>query len=231
MLNDDKTEFIVIASRHLLNKAAVNTIRVGDCDVSKVSVVRDLGAWFDDQLTMAVHITKICSAAFYHLHNIRRIRKYLSMDSAATLIHSFGSSRTDYFTSLLYGVPKCHIGKLQRVQNAAARLVVMQGKFCHMTPVLNQLHWLPVSLRINFKILRLTFKAIHELAPSYINDLVKIKPLNLRYRLRSNDGILLSHPNFKTLKTLGDRAFVASAPKLWNHLPLEIRMAKSVDTF
>ena len=106
----------------------------------------------------------------------------------------------------------------------------MQGKFCHITPVLHQLHWLPVSFRINFKILLLTFKAIHGLAPSYINDLVKIRPLNSRYRLRSNDGILLSHPNFKTFKTLDDHAFVASAPKLWKDLPLEIRMARSVDT-
>ena len=152
------------------------------------------------------------------------------MDSAVTLIHSFVSSLIDYCYSLFYGVPKCHIGKLQRVQNAAARLVIMQGKFCHITPVLNQLHWLPVSFHINFKILLLTFKAIHELAPSYINDLVKIKPLNLRYRLRSNDRILLSHQNFKTLKTLGDRAFITSVPKLWNDLPFEIRMAKSVDT-
>ena len=71
MLNDDKTELIVTASRHLLKRAAVNTIRVGDCHVSKVSVVRNLGARFDDQLTMAVHITKICRAAFYLLHNIR----------------------------------------------------------------------------------------------------------------------------------------------------------------
>ena len=63
MLNDDKTEFIVIASRHLLKKTVINTVRVGDCDIGKVSVVRNLGAWFDDQLTMAVHITKICNAA------------------------------------------------------------------------------------------------------------------------------------------------------------------------
>lgn len=194
-------------------------------------MVRNLGAWFDDQLTMAVHITKICSAAFYHLHNIRRIRKHLSMDSAATLIHSFISSRIDYCNSLLYGVPKCHIDKLQRVQNAAARLVVMQGKFCHITPVLLLLHWPPVSFRINFKVLLLTFKAIRKSAPSYINDLVKSKPLNSRYGLLSNDGILLSYPNNKTLKTLGDRAFVVSAQKLWNDLPSEIRMAKSVDTF
>ena len=95
--------------------------------------------------------------------------------------------------------------------------------------MLHQLHWLLVPFRTNFKIFLFTFKAIHELAPSYINDHVKIKPLNSRYRLRSNDGILLSHRNFKTLTTLGDRAFVASAPKLWNDLPLEIRMAKSVD--
>ena len=100
MLNDDKSELIVTASRHLFKKAAVNTIRVGDSDVSKVSVVRNLGARFDDQLTMAVHITKICGAAFYHLHNIRRIRKYLSMDAAATLIHSFVSSRIDYCNRL-----------------------------------------------------------------------------------------------------------------------------------
>ena len=117
ILNNEKTEFIVIASRHLFKKAAVNTIRVGDCDVSKVSVVRNLGAWFDDELTMAVHITKMCSAAFYLLRNIRRIGKYLSMDAAAPLIHFFVSSRIDYCNSLLYGVPKCHIDKLQRVQN------------------------------------------------------------------------------------------------------------------
>ena len=152
------------------------------------------------------------------------------MDSAEALIHSFISSRIDYCNSLLYGVPKCHIDKLQRVQNAAARLV-MQVKFCHITPVLHQLHWLPVLFRINFKVLLLTFKAIRKLAPSYINDLVKIKPLNSRYGLRSNDGILLSHPNFKTLTALGDRACVASAPKLRNDLPSDIRMAKSVDTF
>ena len=98
------------------------------------------------------------------------------MDAAATLIHSFVSGPIDYCNSLLYDVPKCHIDKLQRVQHVAARLVVMEGKFCDIIPVLHQLHWLPFSFRINFKILLLTFKAILELAPSYINDLVKLEP-------------------------------------------------------
>ena len=183
-----------MASRNLLEKAVVNTIRVGDCDLSKVTVMRNLGAWFDDQLTMAVHITSICSATFNHSHNIRRTLILL----LSTLIHLFVSSRMDYCNSPLYGLPKSQLDKLQRVQKAAARLVVMQGKFCHITPVPLQLHWLPVSFRINFKILLLTFQAIHGLAPSYISDLVRIKPLNSGYSLWSDNGTLLSYPNLKT---------------------------------
>ena len=192
MLNDDKPEFIVIASRHLLKKGCCWHYQ-GRRLQCKHSVCRAEFGCVVRWKTYYAHITKICSAAFHHLHNIRCIRKYLSVDAAAIQIHSFVSSRIGYCNSLLYGVPKCHIDKLQRVQNAAARLVVMQGKFCHLTPMLHQLHWPPVSFRINFKILPVTFKAIYELAPSYIKEFVKIKPLHLRYRLQSNDRMLLSH--------------------------------------
>ena len=85
MFNDDKTDFIVIASRHRLKKDYCQYHQVGDCDVAKMNIVQNLGAWFNDQFTMAIHITKTCSAAFYHLHNLRRIRKYLSMNVAVTL--------------------------------------------------------------------------------------------------------------------------------------------------
>ena len=179
---------------------------------------------------MAVHITKIYSVAFCHLHNIIRTREYLSTDGAVTLIHFFVCSRIDYCNSLLYGVPMYRLGKLQRRHNVAARLVVSRGKLCLITPVLHQLHWLTALFRINFKSLLIAFKAIHGLAPYYISNLVKIKPLNSRFNLRSNNETLLSHPNVKTLATLGNRAFVASAHKLWNSLPLEISMAKSVDS-
>jgi hypothetical protein len=95
--------------------------------------VRNLGTWFDEKFTLATHITKISGATFYHLHNIRRIRKYLSQDAAETLIQSFITSRVDYCNSLLYGVPAYQLDsvspkklrELQRGQNAAARLVFM----------------------------------------------------------------------------------------------------------
>ena len=89
----------------------------------------------------------------------------MSQDAAETLIHSFITSRVDYCNSLLYGVPAYQLDKLQRVQYAAAMLVFMEHKFCHITPLLLKLHWLPVKFRVNFKIPLITFKAIHGLAP------------------------------------------------------------------
>ena len=192
-LDDDKTEFIIIGTRQQLSKVKINNIVMGESEIKPVSSVRNLGAWFDDKCSMAIHITKMCSSSFYHLHNIRRIRNYLSQDAAESWIHSFITCRVDYCNSLLYGVPAYQLEKLQRVQNAAARLIFKEHKFCHITPLLQNLHWLPVKFRINFKILLITFKAIHGLAPMYVQDLMSTK-LNGRYALRSSSEILLKSP-------------------------------------
>ena len=110
---------------------------------------------------MTDHINKACNAAFYHSLNLRRIKKDLSRDSLITLVHAFITSRLDYCNGLLFGLPNVQIAKLQHVQNAAARLILGIGKFSHITPALYELHWLPVSLRIDYKILLLTFKCFY----------------------------------------------------------------------
>ena len=138
-------------------------------------------------------------------------------------------SRIDYCNSLLYGLPSVHLSKLQRVQNAAARLICGTPRFEHITPVLCDLHWLPIKLRISFKILILTFKAIHGLAPDYIN-LIRIRNIE-RYGLRSRNGITLNCSSVKLKKTLGDRAFLSAAPTLWNKLPLHIRKTANFTHF
>ena len=92
-----------------------------------------------------------------------------------TLVHAFVTSRLEYCNSLLYGLPKYLISKLQRAQNAVARLITNTRKYDHIIPALHNLHWLPVFYRIYFKILIITFKAIYNMSPSYINNLVSVK--------------------------------------------------------
>ena len=116
------------------------------------------------------------------------------------------------------------------MQNAAARLIHRAPRFCHITPLLVDLHWLDIKSRIDFKVTLLTFKAIHGQAPAYICELVNLKP-NSSYGLRSNNKMLLSTLNFRTLPTLGDRAFAAAAPKLWNAIPLSIRQEQNLEHF
>ena len=228
MINDDKTEFLLVGTRQQLDKLDSCSITVGNNRISPSPCVRNLGSWFDSNLSMTDHINKACNAAFYHLHNSRRIKKYLSRDSLITLAHAFITSRLDYCNGLLFGLPNVQIAKLQRVQNAA-RLILGFGKFSHITPALYELHWLPVSLRIDYKILLLTFKCIYGLAPTYLSDLISIKSNSL-YNLRSTGKLLLDHPKGKMLTTLGARSFSAAAPKLWNELPVELRQATSLNS-
>ena len=168
-LNDNKTEFIIIGTRQQLAKVSVDSLCIGDEIIKPSSVVKNLGSWFDTQLKMDIHINKCCKAAFFHLFNIRRIRKFLSFDTTQILINAFVTNRLDYCNGLLYGLPANQICKLQQVQNSAARLICNIGRFDHITPALCKLHWLPVRYRINFKILLITYKAINGLAPEYIS--------------------------------------------------------------
>ena len=141
------------------------------------------------------------------------------------------ASMLDYRNSLLYGVSEYQIRKLQEVLNAMAWLVYCAPKYCNITPVLRELHWLPVRLRIDFKILHISFKIPQGLAPSYLKTLVSTLPAS-HYQLRRNDsGIWLASPRFRTKKTIGDRAFMVAAPVLWSSLPLSVRLARKVNIF
>ena len=113
-------------------------------------------------------------------------------------------------------------------KSTAARLVWLTNKYDHITPVMMQLHWLPVKERINFKILLTTFKALYGINPLYLCEL--ISPYQPRRALRSSDRLLLEQPAYK-LKSYGSRAFSVCAPGLWNKLTLEIKSSISVPEF
>ena len=174
MLNDDKTEFLLLGTKQQLAKVDINSITVGESVVNTKPVVRNLGSWFDSQLSMSTHIRKLCSSAFFHLHNISRIRKFLSPVETKYLVHEFVTSRVNYCNSLLCDLPTSQLNKFQRVLNTAARLVCCAPRFSHITPLIYELHWLPLKQRIHFKIL-FAFKAIYSITPTYIQNLVSLK--------------------------------------------------------
>ena len=124
---------------------------------------------------MSTHINKLCSTAFFYLHNIQGIRKYFDQKSLLTLLLAFITSRLDYCNSVLYGLPNTEISKLQRFNNAAARTVTFSSKFSHVIPVLCELHWLPVRFRISFKMLLIVFKSLLGQTPLYISNLISVR--------------------------------------------------------
>ena len=191
--------------------------------------MRNLGVIFDENLGMHQHVSKVCRTAYFHLHNIARIRNYLNHRAACTLIHAFITSHIDYCNSLLYGIPSYLLNKLQRVQNSAARLVLHLRKYEHITPALVQLHWLPVKFRINFKVLLTVSKVLNGKAPKYIEEMITVNT-NARYNLRSADNFMLKVPSYKC-KTFGGHAFPVYAPRLWNTLPLELRLVGNINLF
>ena len=96
MIIDDKTEFLFIGTRKQLTKIDTScSITVGERDIDPGLCARNLGVWFDSQLNISIHVTGLCNAAFYHLHNIRWIKKYFSRNSLVKLIHAFIICRLD----------------------------------------------------------------------------------------------------------------------------------------
>ena len=227
-LNPAKTEFLLIGHERQRGKYLdLFPLSLMNEPTQPSKTARNLGVTFDQNFNFKSHISKVCSSCYYHIRDLRRIRKHLNLEQAKTLATSLIMSRLDYCNSLLQGLPGTDIQKLQRVQNTLARVVMRRPRLTHSAPLRRALHWLPVSFRIQFKISFLTYRLLTLKQPSYLSSLIsEAIPCRL---LRTNKGLLLSVPRVKT-KT-GSRAFSSCAPVLWNDLPLSVRSAESASVF
>ena len=227
-LNDDKTEFLIITTKHRMNMFADVKIQIGDSDINPSLSARNLGVIFDSKLSHELHVNSICKKAYSQIRAIGSIRKYLDKPSTEKLVNSLVTVHLDYCNSLLYGISSQQMCRLQKIQNTAARLILRLRKYDHISAALRDLHWLPVRKRIVFKILLTVYKVTIGQAPSYISDmLTTYKPSR---SLRS--GTL---PSFRVpmtrLASFGDRCFAKVAPSLWNSLPDSVKTSDSVPIF
>ena len=159
-------------------------------------------------------INIICKSCFYHIHDLRRIRRHTPLSTAKTISNALSSSRLDYCNSLIYHIAKQDLSKLQRVQNCLARVVLRAPRFSPSLPLFRQLHWLPVNYRIKFKMSTLAYRAIAIHQPPYLASLLHFS--NIARQLRSSTSQQLSIP--RTKLNLGKRAFSVDAPIIWNEL-------------
>jgi hypothetical protein len=195
-------------------------------DTTPTTSARNLGVVFDKNFNFRCHISQVCSSCYYHIRDMRRIRRHLSLDNAKCLASALVSSRLDYCNSLLFDIADKDMKRLQRVQNCLARVVTRSTPLAHSTPLRQSLHWLPVQFRIEFKINVLTFKSLSTGQPSYLCDILN-KSIQSR-SLRSNKGLRLLIPRVRT--NMGKRAFSSCAPFLWNKLPISLRSATLLAT-
>ena len=153
-LNEEKTEVIVFLSKSYDTSGIDDfSLKIGDKVITSTSVVRNLGIYMDTHLSMDQQVNNICKSTMFHVRRVGQLSKYLDRPATEKLIHAVISSRLDYANSLLFGATTSQLSRLQAIQNTAARIVYRVSKFSHITPVLKELHWLPIKMRINLKIL------------------------------------------------------------------------------
>ena len=223
-LNPEKTEFIIIGQKAIRKSLAPNfPVPLPQNNISPSVVVKNLGVIFDSDNYFDNHVAKVCRACYYHLRDLRRIRKFLGVETAILLANAMVNSRLDYCNSLLYGVSKSNIAKLQRVQNALCRIIFRLDKMSHVTPFLKKLHWLPIQHRILFKYNLLVFKAINLSQPPYLSALIRSSSLTCGNRLSISSTCPKKH--------IGRRGFAVAAPAEWNKLPQTVRSQQTIDGF
>ena len=214
-LNGDKTEFIWIGSKGKLRRVQPNPLSVSGVLVVPSVVVRNLGVYIDGKLSMKDHINKLARTCFFQLRQLHTIRRSLTKEATRLLLHAFVVSRLDYCNVLFTGLPFQSLGRLQLIQNAAARLFGGLRKYDHVTTTMKtELHWLRIPERINFKLSTLVYKALLCIPVS--------DNFHLSSHRSADRGDLLVLRTYTA--TYGKRAFSTA----WNTLPVEIHQSETL---
>ena len=170
-------------------------------------------------------VSETCKASYFHICALRHIRSSLTTEACKTVAAAIVCSRLDYCNSLLVGTSVSNLARLQLVQNTLARVVAQKSRFCHITPILADLHWLPVRHRINFKIARYCISNSHPiLLPSIVPRYVPTQSL------RSSSSLSISIPSRKTAMARS-KSFSSVASDTWNKLPCHLLSIYALPAF
>ena len=177
---------------------------------------------------MKQHISSLCRTTFLAFRRIASICPFLSNSSIEKLVLSMITSGLDYCNATFAGVADEQISRMQKIQNNAARLILKKSKRDHVTPLLKELHWLPVKYCIQYKLTTLTFRRFHGTLPPYLSSSLCTYQPSRSLRSSTDRLLKISKTN---LKTFGERSFGYNAPTVWNSLPADLRASPSLPAF
>ena len=229
-MNESKTEFIYFGWPSQLEKCIGTSINVNGEEIMRANTTKYLGAYLDSKLDFREHIKVKCRAAMLNIYKIRAARKNLTRSACNKLMVSLVLSHLDCANSLLGNLLKTSIRKMQLVQNIAARITLGKRKYDSATSCLQKLHWLPIQHRIEFKIISLVHKCLHNNAPPYLQRLIEhTRPT--RKGLQSEEDITRLLVPRTSRKTFASRSFSVLGPQLWNDLPRNLHRIDNYASF
>ena len=208
-INPSKSEVMLLSTPQRcksLHQGGLTSVSIAGTNIKFSDKITTLGLTLDKSLTFSNHVQTVCRSAMFHLRALKHIRPLLNQNDAATIATSLINSRLDYLNSILHDTSTANITFLQRIQNAAARVVLYPNHIQPSDQSLFKLHWLPVKYRIQYKIASLTHSAIQSKQPSYLAQL--LQPYTPSRTLRSSNQSLLIVP--RTHLRLTDQSFCNS---------------------
>ena len=235
-LNPEKTEFIVFGFKTQCQKISSHfPVSILGSLLHPVDSVRNLGVWFDADFSFTEHVKMTCKACFLQMRDLCRIRQYLTLEVAVLAANALVSSRLDYCNSLVRDLSCFYQHKLQSIQNTLACIVTNYRKYANVTPILKQLHCLPVRYRCIFKTATLVYNLLHSGSPSYFELFLSLSSCPYSTRHSHPDHQYFTVPSFhspvfKSVKHFG-HSFTFDASKIWNEIPHDVRSATSAASF
>ena len=228
LINPEKTKLLVLRTRQMLQRlpADFHVTLLGK-KVTPSPSARDLGLQVDSTLSYDEHVTQTVSSCIGSLCQINRVKHLFDARTLERVINALVFSKLYYCSPVWSNTSKKNISKLQKVQNFACRIITGKRKFDHITPVLRELRWLPVTSFLKYTLGVLAFKCVKGLAPSYLCHRFKTRACvhdrNTRYKNNLNT------PAYKSAS--GQRTFLYRAMSFWNSLPCEIRECDNLPIF
>jgi hypothetical protein len=224
-LNDSKTEAILLGSPTTVRKCGIQSIRISETVIICKSSVRDLGVIIDNSLTMDDHVSKVCRSAFSQLRLISRQNRVMNFKTRLAAVRALVFPHLNYCSSLLFGISKKRLKRIDRVISSSARLVLRNKQ--GTSGFMSQYRWLKMDQLVQVRLLSMLHSVLNTSHPIYLRQLLN-EPLSQR-QTRSSNQNLLDIPRCRT--TVGERRFSVAASRLWNNLPQNIRELSAPQPF